>query len=240
MTFVNKILNFIWVCLGAFHEKGLGVTQDYKKAAYWYQKAAKHSDALGQRNLGSLYYRGLGVPQDSAQAEHWLRKAAEQGYADAQYLLGGLYLRGVPKDFGQMHDWLRKTFEEGSDAAAAQYREAERLGGLYLPEKKDVFQAYFWLTVGLETGRHDPLPPVGAELARKEAANLLTPAQIEEANKLAREWKTKRHERAYERGLKFAHVTGVWAARITLLMIVIGGVSLVAWGIYSLFFYLSH
>src|SRR2546427_8653224 len=192
MSFVNKILNFIWVWLGAFYEKGLGVTQDYKKAAYWYQKAAKHSDVLGQRNLGSLYYRGLGVPQDSAQAEHWLRKAAEQGYDDAQYLLGGLYLRGVHKDFAQMHDWLRKTFEEGSNNAAAQYREAERLGGLYLQERRDVFQAYFWLTLASEKGRVDPNSKVCAELMRKEAANLLTPAQIAEGGELAREWKPKK------------------------------------------------
>src|ERR1700743_2626916 len=41
--------------LGALYDHGLGVSQDYVKAAYWYGKSAKQSFPLGMRNLGTLY-----------------------------------------------------------------------------------------------------------------------------------------------------------------------------------------
>jgi uncharacterized protein len=42
--------------LGLLYDKGQGVQQDTKKAAYWYNKAADQGYAMAQNNLGSLYF----------------------------------------------------------------------------------------------------------------------------------------------------------------------------------------
>ena len=67
--------------LGALYDHGLGVDQDYVKAAYWYEKAAKQSFPLAMRNIGTLYANGHGVPLDLVQAKDWLQKAADAGDA---------------------------------------------------------------------------------------------------------------------------------------------------------------
>lgn len=56
--------------IGSFYEKGLGTTQNYRQAAYWYQKAADlHAGATGaELQLGILYAYGLGVPRNLAKA----------------------------------------------------------------------------------------------------------------------------------------------------------------------------
>jgi TPR repeat protein len=62
--------------LGVNHDKGLGVPQDYAKAAIWYRKAAEQGDASSQYSLGLLYYGGQGVPQDYAESYFWFNLAA--------------------------------------------------------------------------------------------------------------------------------------------------------------------
>ena len=47
--------------LGFMYSKGLGVAQDYRQAAKWFQKAAEQGFAWAQANLGVLYYNGQGV-----------------------------------------------------------------------------------------------------------------------------------------------------------------------------------
>jgi TPR repeat protein len=46
------------------YHNGLGVSQDYKLAMEWYQKAASNGSDVAQNNIGSLYDNGLGVSQD--------------------------------------------------------------------------------------------------------------------------------------------------------------------------------
>ncbi|MGB8028138.1 MAG: tetratricopeptide repeat protein [Terracidiphilus sp.] len=62
--------------LGGFYYFGIGVPQDYPKAAYWLQKAAEQGDANAQFEIGDLYFKGQGVPQSYSQAYFWLDLAA--------------------------------------------------------------------------------------------------------------------------------------------------------------------
>jgi predicted aspartyl protease len=62
---------------------GLGVTQNYTKAAYWYKKAAKQGNAEAQYNLGVMYYNGDGVEQNYKLSYVWDSLAAAQGDKDA-------------------------------------------------------------------------------------------------------------------------------------------------------------
>lgn len=71
-------------------QKGEGLPQDSKTAAYWYGRAAADNIAPAQLNLGIMYLKGEGVPSDRAQARSWLEKAAQLGDNRASYALAVL------------------------------------------------------------------------------------------------------------------------------------------------------
>ena len=118
------------------------------------------------------------------------RPLAEQGNANAQFFLGVMYDkgRGVPQDDATAVGWWRKAAEQGN--ADAQFNLGIMYGkGQGVP--KDYAQAHMWLN--LSASRFPP--GKGHDLAVKNrdiAAKEMTPAQISEAQKLAREWKSKK------------------------------------------------
>jgi TPR repeat protein len=152
---------------------------------------AEHGNATAQFNLGFMYYEGQGVPQDYATAMSWFRKAADQGDANAQNQLAIMYNKGqgVPQDYATAVSWYRKAAEQGD--TAAQYN----LGAMYnngqgVPQ--DYVAAHMWFN--LAAAGRDKLAVEGRERAvegRERVAKEMTPAQIAEAQKLAREWKPK-------------------------------------------------
>ncbi len=148
---------------------------------------AEQGDAGAQNQLGIMYSYGQGVPQDYAKAMGWYRKAAEQGDTDAQHNLGVMYDkgRGVPQDYAKAVQWYRKAAEQGD--AGAQYN----IGNIFRYVEgfpKNYVHAHMWII--LATSK---LPPGEdrdtAVENRDNVAKRMTPAQISEAQKLAREWK---------------------------------------------------
>ena len=81
--------------IGHLYRNGLGVPQDFGKAAEWYRRAAEKGLARAQANLGNMYLRGQGVPQDPVEATAWFERAARQGHVISQYNLGLLYETGL-------------------------------------------------------------------------------------------------------------------------------------------------
>ena len=156
--------------LGLMYEKGQGVPQDYAEALKWYRKAAE---------------------QGNAKAVKWYRNAAEQGNAEAQFTLGRMYDErlGVPQDFAEAVKWYRRAAEQG-------FAEAQTsLGVMYFTGQgvqKDYVLAHMWFN--LATSRY-----LASEISKRKrtenfrniAASSMTPAQIAEAQRLAREWKEK-------------------------------------------------
>jgi uncharacterized protein len=135
--------------LGLLYEKGLGTTQDEKKAAYWLTEAAQKGDADSQNNLGYLYFNGHGVAQDYAQALKWFQKAADQGLASAQSNLGLIYGAGLglSKDYPKALECFKKA--AGQDDLDAQVN----LGMMYsLGEgaAQDYKASYFWFYRALQ------------------------------------------------------------------------------------------
>ena len=63
---------------------GEEVKQDYKKAFYWYEKAANSGLREAQFRIGMLYYYWDGVAQDINKSVMWYTEAAKQGDMDAQ------------------------------------------------------------------------------------------------------------------------------------------------------------
>lgn len=132
--------------------------------------------AGGIERGGAAYNQG-----DYGTALREWRPLAEQGDAGAQLNLGFMYDNGygVSQDYNEAIRWYRRAAEQGNDRA--QYN----LGLMYdagngVP--RDFVQAHMWYDIA------------GVAVAisyRDYVAREMTPAQIAEAQKLAREWMGK-------------------------------------------------
>ena len=123
--------------------------------------------------------------QDYATALQLCRPLAEEGDARAQLSLGGMYYngQGVQRDFLKAAKWTRKAAEQGYALAQA------NLGVLYWNGEgvpQDVVLAYMWLSLAAEQ------EPDAVE-DRDAAASQMTPDEIAEAQRLAREWKPTKY-----------------------------------------------
>ncbi len=96
-------------------EQGVGCTQNYSEAAFWYEEAAKRGHMEAFNNLGVLYKEGRGVHQNFQRAFVCFSRAAEKGLPAAQYNLGLLYDRGegVEEDHEKALEWCRKAAFQG-------------------------------------------------------------------------------------------------------------------------------
>jgi TPR repeat protein len=175
--------------LGIMYLNGQVVPQDYGQAVAWLRKAAAQGNADAQSGLGVMYTFGRGVPQDNTRAVAWLRKAAEQGNAEGEGRLGEMYVngQGVPQDYVQAHMWLRKGAEQGNNLAQ------NSLGFLYETGRgvpQDFVQAHMWYNLAASNAQ-DTLGSETSSQMRDLVAAKMTPAQIAEAQKMAREWGPK-------------------------------------------------
>ena len=158
---------------------------DYTTALRLWRPLAKQCNARAQFNLGLMYYKGRGITQDYGEATKWWRLAAEQGHATAQFNLGVMYEdgRGVPQDHAEAVKWHQFAAEQGH--ADAQHN----LGVTYATgqgAQQDYVQAHMWFS--LAGSRFPPDEDRDAVQSRDWVAAQMTPAQIAEAEKLAREW----------------------------------------------------
>jgi TPR repeat protein len=170
------------------YEDGLAAVErgDYATALQLWRPLAEQGVADAQYKLGVMYDTGQGVPQDYAEAVKWYRMAAEQGEAYAQANLGLMYHegRGLPQDYAEAAKWWRLAAEQGQ--ADAQFY----LGFMYAEGQsvpQDDVQAHMWYD--LAASRHSPRKwrKIAAGV-RDYLAARMTPEQIAEAQRLAREW----------------------------------------------------
>ena len=127
-----------------------------------------------------MFVTGDGVQKDSTEAVKWFRKSAEQGNAGAQFKVGWSYFEGigVQKDSAEAAKWFRKSAEQGN--AIPQFF----IGAMYANGDgvlKDIVQAHAWMNNASANGNRDAKKNLGI-LEKK-----MTPEQIAEATKLARE-----------------------------------------------------
>ncbi len=172
-----------------------------------YLRGAQKGDADAQCALGKLYENGevvqdpFGEPAGRAEskrarsdpmplgdfirAEEWFHKAADQGDVLAMYHLGQLHLSD--KDPVSAAPWLLKNADHGGVVSqlhvAKMFREGEGM-------PKDLVSAYMWANLAAARVDHG----TNAEEARSirdEIEGQMTPGQIAEGQRLAREWKAK-------------------------------------------------
>jgi len=125
------------------------------------------------------YQRG-----DYATALRIFRQFADQGSAYAQAIIGFMYEegQGVTQDYAAAVRWYRKAANQGWPKAQ------NDLGVMYnrgWGVTQDYVQALMWYNLAAARGWKD------AKNNRDSLAKQMTPAQIAEARKLAREWKPK-------------------------------------------------
>ena len=146
------------------------------------QKMAEYNPGA-QYELGRMYLYGQWLPQSDIEAVKWFRKAADQGMAEAQYQLANMYAHGrgeLAKDDTQAVAWLRKAADQG--LADAQYT----LGGMYALGKagvvQDPVQSYIWIELAAKQGHAKAIE------AQKKIIEVLPTSQLEEVQRLSREW----------------------------------------------------
>jgi uncharacterized protein len=118
-----------------------------------------------------------------------LRRKADQGDPEAQFGLGLVYSLGhsVPQDYAKAQQWHER-------AAAQGYADAQvRLGVLYAEGKgvpQDYVFSYMWFSLAvqgpsLEVSRKDRVESL------ERLQRTMSPEQIQEAQRLARDWTAK-------------------------------------------------
>ena len=123
------------------------------------------------------------APEDAKVTQ--LRERANAGEATAQFSLGFLYAngQGVQQDYTQAIQWYRKAAEQGS--VYAQFN----LGFMYANGQgvpQDYVEAHKW--VNLAAARASGADQKRFADGRDALAKKMTPAQVAEAQKRAREW----------------------------------------------------
>ena len=120
--------------------------------------------------------------KDYASAFSLFRSLAEAGDPRAQDNLGVMYGKGngVPQDYAESFKWHRRAAEQGFAHAQG------NLGVMYAKGDgvpQDYVRAHMWLSLSASKG--EQIAVKNLEIVERQ----MTPAQITEAQRLARDWK---------------------------------------------------
>ena len=194
--------------MGLFVITGKEVPQNTGEAMLWWRKAADQNYLPAQNDLGVAYSDGKIVPQDSAEGvggrakERSREKIRPAHFGDecpdgtkdsceftdlsdimrARFRLGLAYWygSGVQRDYAEAVKWYRKAAEQGDGLSQHELGQAYEQGkGV----RGDYVLAHMWTNLSVVSGTRN------AEQDRNRIAFHMTPKQIEEAEKLAREWR---------------------------------------------------
>ena len=157
--------------------------RDYATTLRILRPLVDQGSADAQNLLAVMNFVGEGILQDRAEAIRLYRLAAEQGNIHAQDALGFAYLNGVgvQQDPAEAAKWFRKAADQGD--IDAQFH----LGGMYelangVPQNYVLAHMWFDLVAAQGTRQY-------AVESRERVEKQMSPPQIAEAQKLAREWK---------------------------------------------------
>ena len=135
-----------------------------------------------------MYQTGHGVPQDYKTAVKWYTLAAEQGNVSAHYNLGIMYNKGlgVPQDYKTAVKWFTLSAEQGHAEAQGNLGVMYGMGHGVI---KDNVYAHMWANIANSNGNDN-----GKEIMEILLKHGMTPSQIEEAQRLARECVKKNYK----------------------------------------------
>lgn len=135
------------------YREGDGQAQDFGRAAYWLERAAKNDVVRAHYDLAVLCYYGLGVPPDSGKTREHLEVAAARDYAPALTMLGLLARNDDGDTARAMEFWQR--------AAALHDGWGEHLlGSVWLERRGEGEENLVNALVHLERGRRLGVEPI--------------------------------------------------------------------------------
>ncbi|MEX6508569.1 tetratricopeptide repeat protein [Jiella sp. M17.18] len=82
--------------LGEIYSRGLGVAQDMKQAAHWYEAAAKAGNAEAEFRYAMLLIDGTAVKKDMDKAQALMKAAADKGLPLAEYNYAQMLIEASP------------------------------------------------------------------------------------------------------------------------------------------------
>lgn len=133
---------------GEKHFLGRDVPQDYKKAFFYFEKAATAGSAAAQNDLAAMLTKGIGTDKNPEKVLFWLNKAAEQNFPEAQYNLANAYRDGVVVQKNE-----EKALELYLKAAEQNLPEAQNNAAyIYANTYNDLEKEKFWFTKSYENG----------------------------------------------------------------------------------------
>jgi len=147
--------------------------------------SADRASPEDQYQLGMRHEKGIAMPQSYSEAVRWYRLSAMQGNSDAQYKLCEMSERGqgLPQDSQEALRWCGLAADQGHGGAMFM------LGRLYHAAPhgvaQDFVRAHIWYNLAAAHGYNN------GKKWRDRLADDMSPSQIAEAQKLAREWSVR-------------------------------------------------
>ena len=159
--------------------------QNYTVAFEKFIKLASEGHLGAQVNIGQMYREGKGTAQNYVEAARWYRIAAIRGVDYAQFALGNAVRigEGVVQDYAEALRWYKLAAEKGFIGAQI------NLGSMYAQGQgvaQDYSKAHMWYNLAAVSGDSD------AVKNRDIVAAKMTPQQVAEAQKLARECQARK------------------------------------------------
>lgn len=114
-------VSFAQYNLAAYLAAGDGVERDFKRAVFWYRKAAAQKEPEAIYNLGLMQMFGEGLKANVARGIGKLEKAAQLGSPDAQQFLGDVLVAGfygLKRDPEQAAYYYLRSLADGHPRAA--------------------------------------------------------------------------------------------------------------------------
>jgi len=167
--------------LSALVASGTEQDMNFNDAAKWITISAQDGFVVAQYALGIMHLKGKGVSQNPEEAIKWLKKAAKQNFSLAQGLLGSFYYQGkvTIQDYDEAAKWFKLAANQDDATAQMLLGNMHALGqGV----EQNYVKAHMWLNIAASSGNERAIK------VRDMVASNMTPNQINQAQKLAREW----------------------------------------------------
>ena len=140
--------------LGMFYLEGIGVSQNFRKAISWFEKASIKYHMEAQFALGVLYLKGKGgleMTSNIQKAFPWIFRSALSDLVEAQFNLGTL-LSGK----GGVHPKPSQAFHWFEKAAKQNYPQAQLMTATIYEKgigiEKNHKKAFYWYKKAAENG----------------------------------------------------------------------------------------
>ena len=100
--------------LGYMYYHGLGISQSFRKSAFFFYLSCGNGDNIGCYNLGYLFYKGQGVKSDWQFAKELFKRACNDNIGEGCLKLGQLLSSKDPKkimkcDSEQAAEYFKKA-----------------------------------------------------------------------------------------------------------------------------------